>query len=421
MQPDGVLSNFRYRFPCAEKKKHWKSLPGFVSRTWPYLIFAARSGSVEHLLGKGLGNSMAPLMRFRQGKPGDAPGVEYDEIRKLPSEDIPVYVSCIDYSPEQTLFQDIDDLDNFLVHHRPEWSVVRWINIDGLSNMEVIHALAAKYQLHPLAIEDLLHIPERPKVESIGGSDSELQTRLFIIARMLQIHDGQLQNEQISIFLGHKTVLTFQESHGDVWDPIRKRIRTKGSRLRQNDASFLVYTLLDALVDHCFPILEHYGDRLEELEDLVLSDPQRSTISAIHTIKREVLLLRRAAWPMREVILFLQREPHECMGDVARVYMRDIYDHIVQIIDIIETYRELANDLTETYMSSVSNRMSEVMKVLTIIGTIFIPLTFLAGVYGMNFHYFPELDASWGYPAFWAVCLVLSVSMLFVFRRRGWL
>jgi len=303
----------------------------------------------------------------------------------------------------------------------PTGPAVRWINIDGLTDMKVIHAFAAKYQLHPLAVEDLLHIPERPKVESIGGSDSEFQVRLFIIARMLQIKDAKLKNEQISIFLGHNTVLTFQESHGDIWDPIRQRIQVKGSRLRVNDASFLVYALLDSIVDHCFPILEFYGDRLEELEDAVLASPERPTIRAIHKIKRELLLLRRAAWPMREVIAILHREPHECMSEVTRLYVRDIYDHVVQIIDIIETYRELANDLTETYMSSVSNRMNEVMKVLTIIGTIFIPLTFLAGVYGMNFHYFPELKYSWAYGAFWAVCVVVAVSMLIVFRRRGWL
>ena len=364
---------------------------------------------------------MAPILHFRQGKPGDSPGVEHDDIRKLPSGSVPVYVTCIDYCSEQTLFQDVGDLEDFLIHHRPEWSAVRWINIDGLSNMDAIHALAAKYNLHPLAVEDLLHIPERPKVESIGGSESEFQARLFIIARMLQIQDSELQSEQISIFLGHKTVLTFQEQKGDVWDPIRQRIQIKGSRLRLNDASFLVYALLDSIVDHCFPILEHYGDLLEDLEDEVLANPQRTIISAIHRIKRDLLMLRRAAWPMREVISFVQREPHECMSDVTRVYMRDIYDHIVQIIDIIETYRELASDLTETYMSSVSNRMNEIMKVLTIIGTIFIPLTFLAGVYGMNFHYFPELGMKWAYGAFWGVCLSLSISMLIVFRRRGWL
>jgi magnesium transporter len=380
-----------------------------------------RAAVVWGITQKGLGHCMASELHFRKGKPGAAPGVEYDEIQKLPSGSSPVYVSCIDYCQDQVQVQDVDDLDDFLMHHRPEWSAVRWINVDGLTDMEVIHALAAKYQLHPLAVEDLIKIPERPKVESIGGSDSELQTRLFIIARMLQINEGQLENEQVSIFLGHKTVLTFQENRGDVWDPIRQRIQTKGSRLRLNDASFLVYALLDAIVDHCFPILEYYGDRLEELEDLVLSDPQRTTISAIHKIKRELLLLRRAAWPMREVISILHKEPHECMSDVTRVYLRDIYDHIVQIIDIIETYRELANDLTETYISSISNRMNEVMKVLTVIGTIFIPLTFLAGVYGMNFHYFPELDKAWAYPAFWAVCVVVSGTMLVIFHRRGWL
>jgi len=191
--------------------------------------------------------------------------------------------------------------------------------------------------------------------------------------------------------------------------------------LRLNDASFLVYALLDSIVDHCFPILEHFGDALEDLEDEVLANPQRAVINSIHKIKRDLLLLRRAAWPMREVISILHREPHECMSEVTRLYMRDIYDHAVQIIDIIETYRELANDLTETYISSVSNRMNEVMKVLTIIGTIFIPLTFLAGVYGMNFHYFPELGLPWAYGAFWAVCVIVAVSMLILFRRRGWL
>ena len=364
---------------------------------------------------------MAPVMYFHKGNPGASPGFEYDEIEKLPSERGSVYVSCIDYCPEQVLVQDIEDLDEFLSHHRPEWSAVRWINIDGLSDMEVIHAIAAKYELHPLAVEDLIKIPERPKVESYGGSDGEWRARLFIIARMLQLQNGGLKNEQVSMFLGRKTVLTFQEDRGDVWDPIRQRIQTKGSRLRLNDASFLVYALLDSIVDHCFPILEHYGDRLEDLEDLVLSNPDRGTISAIHNVKRDLLLLRRAAWPMREIISILHREPHECMSEVTRVYMRDIYDHIVQIIDIIETYRELANDLTETYMSSVSNRMNEIMKVLTVIGTIFIPLTFLAGVYGMNFRHLPELGYWWAYPAFWIICVIVAVGMLALFRRRNWL
>jgi len=360
-------------------------------------------------------------LRIRKGSPGAAPGVEHDEIAKLPSGAEPVRITCVDYSPDEVMVHEIDDLRDFLDRHRPEWSVVRWINVDGLSDMGVIHGLASKYNLHPLAIEDLLHVPQRPKVEPYSGDGSELQARLFIIARMLRIKEERLNSEQISIFLGHKTVLTFQEDRGDVWDPVRQRIDTKGSRLRSNDASFLTYSLLDAIVDHCFPILEYYGDRLEDLEDLVLDRPQRETINAIHQVKRDLLLLRRAAWPMREMLSTLQRDPHECMGDVTRVYLRDVTDHLVQIIDIIETYRELASDLTETYMSSVSNRMNEIMKVLTIIGTIFIPLTFLAGVYGMNFRHFPELDKEWAYPVFWGVCTLVAGVMLVLFRRGGWL
>jgi magnesium transporter len=287
--------------------------------------------------------------------------------------------------------------------------------------MNVIHAFAKKYELHPLAVEDLLLTAQRPKVDSYGGEGREYRARLYIIARMLQIVDGRLTNEQISIFLGHNTVLTFQESRGDVWDPIRQRIQIKGSRLRNNDASFLAYSLLDSIVDHFFPILEQYGDRLEELEEIVIDKPRQEIVTQIHEVKRNLLQLRRSAWPMREAVSILQREPHECLSDTTRLYLRDVYDHLVQIIDLIETYRELASDLTDIYISAVSNRMNEIMKVLTVIGTIFIPLTFLAGVYGMNFHFFPELSLSWAYPAFWGVCVAVAGVMLYMFHRRGWL
>ncbi len=364
---------------------------------------------------------MQNYLDFLKRTPGTAPGVEHDEIVQIQSGAEPIHITCVDYNPEQAMTQEIEALEPFLKRHRPEWSAVRWINIDGMSDMSAIHALATKYELHPLAIEDLLQMPQRPKVEPYGGEDSEMRARLFIIARMLQLREGRLLNEQISMFLGHKTILTFQEEKGDVWDTIRQRIHTKGSRLRNNDASFLMYCLLDAIIDHWFPILENFGDRLEDLEDEVLEHPQQKVIHAIHQVKRDLLQLRRAAWPTREVVAILQREPHECMSDATRLYLRDLYDHTVQIIDMIETYRELASDLTETYMTSVSNRMNEVMKVLTIIGTIFIPLTFLAGVYGMNFRHFPELEMAWGYPAFWGICVLLAGVMLLLFHRRGWL
>ncbi len=333
-----------------------------------------------------------------------------------------VHVTCIDYSPGEVWVQKVENVAKFIGPHRPAWSVVRWIDVAGLSDMEGIHALAAKYDLHPLVVEDLLNTRHRPKVESYGTEDPAQRARLFIVAHTLRRDEGRLRSEQISMFLGHKTLLTFRESASDLWKPVLQRIHARNSRVRANDASFLVYSLLDTLLDRCFPILEKFGDRLDDLETVIIEEPPRSVIlNDIHEIKRELLLMHSVAWPMREVVAALQREEHECLSDNTRVYMRDLTDHVVQLIEIIETYRERASDMTENYMSSVSHRMNEVMKVLTIIGTIFIPLTFLAGVYGMNFHYFPELDQPWAYPAFWGFCAVAVIAMVALFRRRGWL
>ena len=361
------------------------------------------------------------MLKHIEKNPGAAPGVEHDEIIQLAGESGQVNITCIDYCPAEVSIQTIDNLKDFLDHHRPDWSGVRWVNVAGLSDMRVIHALATKYNLHPLAVEDVLHLSQRPKVESYGGEDSDIKARLFIVANVLHMQDESLRSEQVSIFLGHTTVLTFQEAPSPVWDLIRQRIKSKGSRLRNSDASFLVYSLLDANVDRCFPILEHFGDRAEELETLILENSQQSAINDIHQLKRDLLVMRRAVWPLREVVSTLIREPHECVSDGTRVYLRDLYDHVIQIIDIIEIYREMTSDLAETYMSSVSHRMNEIMKVLTTISTIFIPLTFLAGVYGMNFRHFPELTQSWAYPAFWGVCAILAGVMIALFRRRKWL
>jgi magnesium transporter len=331
-----------------------------------------------------------------------------------------VRVTCIDYGPTDERVEEVTDLPKFLQAHRPEWSAVRWINVDGLSDQAVIRAFAEKYRLHPLTVDDILNVPQRPKVEAFEA-EGQFQARIFIVTRMMELVESHIQAEQISILVGHQTVLTFQESPGDVWDPIRLKLRTRGSQLRKTDASFLAYALIDATVDHVFPILEQFGDRLETLEDAVLAHPGPETIEEIHRIKRELLLVRRVMWPMREVLQRLHREPHECLSDVTRTYLRDVYEHAVQVIDIVETYRELATGLTETYMTAMSNRMNEIVKVLTIIGTIFIPLTFLAGVYGMNFHYLPELEWRWSYPVFWAVSIAIAGGMLAWFRSRKWL
>jgi magnesium transporter len=364
---------------------------------------------------------MSPHFDHAPSVPGAAPGIEHHEIAALPGSSGPVRIGCLDYSPGQVAMQSIEDLDGFVAHHRPDWSVVRWISVDGLSDMRVIHALATKYDLHPLAVEDMLHGAHRPKIETYGGEGGEYAARVFVVTQALRLEDGRLQHAQVSIFLGHTTVITFHEGRSDLWDPIRQRIQTKGSRLRNNDASFLAYSLLDAVVDGCFPILETYGDRAEDLEARILARSHPGLINEVHQLKRDLLKLRWVMWPMREVASSLLRDSHECVSDTTRLYLRDLYDHIVQIIELVETYREIATDLTETYMTSVSNRMNEIMKVLTLIGTIFIPLTFLAGVYGMNMRNIPELELPWAYPAFWLVCLAVVGGMLVFFRRRRWL
>ncbi|MBP1636326.1 MAG: magnesium Mg(2+) and cobalt Co(2+) transport protein CorA [Acidobacteria bacterium] len=365
-------------------------------------------------------SALLRLLRLRRAKkPGSVAGIELDELSTLPSTTTPVGITVFDYGPDRVQVTQVDDVDAFVAAHRPDWAAVRWINIDSVSNLHVIRALAEKYNLHPLSIEDVLHTTHRPKVEPYP-EEGRYQSRLFIIVRMLELADGHLRSEQISIFLGHKTVLTFQETPGDAWDGVRQRLQAPRSRLRSGDASFLVHSLLDAIVDACFPILEHFGDRLEDVEGEVLERAVPGSLRDIHHLKRELLLLRRAIWPMRDVVSSLMREQHECLGDQTRTYMRDIYDHLVQIIDIVETYREVATGLTETYMTAMSNRLNEVMKVLTMIGTIFIPLTFLAGVYGMNFEYLPELRRRWGYPAFWGISVTTAVVMIAWFRKKRW-
>jgi magnesium transporter len=366
------------------------------------------------------GKDLQPPRRFENPQPGLAPGDGLQELSTAPSKPGATRVSCIDYCPTDVRFEEVTDLRQFMNDHRPEWSAVRWINVDGLSDHAAISAFAEKYRLHPLTVEHVLNIPQRPKVEAFEA-EGPYQARLFIVARMMELVDNHIHAEQISILVGHRTVLTFQEAPGDVWDPVRTRLRAGGSQLRRADASFLAYTLIDAIVDHIFPILEQFGDRLETLEDDVLASPGTDTIQEIHRIKRELLLVRRAMWPMREVLQRLHREPHECFSEITRPYIRDVYEHAVQIIDMVETYRELATGLTETYMTAMSNRMNEIVKVLTIIGTIFIPLTFLAGVYGMNFRSLPELEWRWGYPLFWAVSAAIAGGMIAWFRRRQWL
>ena len=371
-------------------------------------------------------DTAGPELRLRfpsrfDGTPGARPGLDPEDLARLPSTPGAARVTCVDFSPSEVTVREVEDVPAFLADHRPEWSAVRWIDVGGLSDLAVIEALARKYHLHPLAVEDVLHVPQRPKCEAYPAQ-GEFQARLFVIARVLGLVDGSLVEEQVSFFVGHSTVLTFREGRGEeLWASVRHRLARAGARVREHDASYLLYTLLDAIVDRWFPLLEEIGDRLEQLEDEVLESPTRDAISRAHALRRELLVLRRAAWPMREVIASLQREPHECLSATTQTYLRDVQDHIVQVIEMIEAYREVVASVQETFMTATSNRMNEVMKVLTIVGTIFIPITFLAGVYGMNFRHMPELESRWTYPFFWLLCLAVSGGMLFWMRKRGWI
>ncbi len=369
--------------------------------------------------------SVLSLPRPNEPQPGTAPGITLAQLAEMGSGDKRVFVSCIDYSHEQFRAVSIIDIEDFLIHHRPEWSKVRWINVDGLTDTNVIMAIAEKYQLHPLAIEDMIHTGTRPKVEPYPAEPGN-PPRLFIVARMIELLRSSIHCEQVSIFIGRNTVLTFQETHGDVWDPIRERICKTGSKLRQNDASFLVYALLDSLVDHCFPILDDIGDRIERLEEQLEENPGSEVFHSIHSLKHDLLLLRRQAAPMRELIQALLRSEHANLSETTRLYLRDVLDHSVQVIELLETYREYAIGLTETYMNAVSNRMNNVMKVLTMVATIFIPLTFLAGIWGMNFQIMPEMHNEYAYPwvypiGFWSLCVAVAGGLLWYFRRHKWL
>ena len=354
------------------------------------------------------------------GRPGKAPGIEPHELPGLARGDAPVTVTCVDYCPEQARVERVDDVRSFLATHRPEWSSVRWIDVVGVGDPTLLRALAEKYELHPLAVEDVVNRGQRPKAEDYPAS-AEHPGRLFVVVRLVDRVDGNLSTEQVSLFLGRDTVLSFRARGPEPFVPIVQRIETPNSRLRRSDASFLLYCLIDAVVDHSFPLLEEVSDGLEELEEAVFQDQAgRDAPQRLHRMNRELMVLRRVTWPMRDLLDNLHREHHECLSDTTRTYLRDVHDHVVRILDLLETYRELASNLVEMHMVSASNRLGDIVKTLTIISTIFVPLTFLAGVYGMNMP-IPENEHAWTYPAFWMVSVGIAGAILYWFRRRDWL
>ncbi len=292
-----------------------------------------------------------------------------------------------------------------------------WINIDGLHDLEIIKTIGLQYDIHPLILEDILDVDQRPKME-------DFDKRIYVVMKMLSYDENteRINSEQVSIILGKNFVLSFQEKPGDVFDGIRDRIRTSRGRVREMGPDYLAYILIDTMIDNYFIIIEKMGNRLEILEEDILNNPSSSNASAsIHVLKRELIFLRKSVWPLRELISGLERSESDLITKPVQPFLRDVYEHTIHIIDSVESFRDMISGMLDIYLSSLSNRMNEVMKVLTVIATIFIPLTFLVGVYGMNFTHMPELGWRWSYPVVWGVMAGLGIIMFILFKRKRWI
>jgi len=324
------------------------------------------------------------------------------------------HIECFDYtndSIEESIVLNIDDVLNY-----KNTDSVTWINVDGLKHTDKIETIGNLYGLHPLVLEDIVNTTQRPKID-------EYEDYLFIVLKMLYYDaNEELIVEQVSLVLGKNYVLTFQEDEGDVFDTIRKRLRLSKGRIRGLKSDYLYYALIDAVVDNYFSIIETLGNKIEDLETELFTGNSRENVNVdVQQLKREILRVRRAIFPLREIISRIEKNEHPLIYKRTITYYRDIYDHLIQVSENIDIYREMIWSLMDMYMTTISNRMNEVMKVLTIIATIFIPLTFIAGIYGMNFEHMPELEYKYSYFILWGIMILLFLAMLIYFKRKKWL
>ena len=342
----------------------------------------------------------------RQTPPCATPG----SIVTHPDAPKPV-ITVMAYTSGDLLDETLDSVRG--VKDLTEQYDVTWVNVDGLGDGGVLNQLGEMFGLHLLALEDVVNVHQRAKVDDYGQY-------LFIVARM--VHEGaRISTEQVSFFVGEKFVLTFQEGKpGDCLDLVRERIRKSGGRLRSGGTGYLTYELLDSVIDHYFPVVESYGERLDKMDEILINTKGRASIADIHSLRSELLELRRALRPHREMVNSLLRDEHQLIDEESRVFLRDCYDHTIQLGDAIDTYRESCSDLRDFHLTALSNRSNDVMKTLTIIATIFIPLGFIAGLYGMNFHDMPELKWRYGYPYALSLMLLTTGGLLLWIHRKGW-
>lgn len=352
--------------------------------------------------------------RKRSAKAGLPPGTPVHIGKKSESTKIKI----MDYDAENLVETEVKKPEE-CVPFKKDKKTATWIRIYGLRDVKFLEEFGRQFGLHPLVVEDILDTEQRPKME-------DYEDYLYIVLKMLTFNEKQkkVETEQMSLVLGPNFVVSFQENEGAIFDRIKGWIRAGKGRIRKRGADFLAYAMLDAIVDNYFLILEKLGERVESLEDSLIKEPSPRTIQAIHKLKREMIVLRKSVWPLREVVNGLERESRSKSPLIRKetsIYLRDVYDHTIQVIDNIETSRDIVSGMVDIYLSSVSNRLNEVMKMLTIIGTIFIPLTFITGLYGMNFRYMPELEHPIGYFAVLAVMAILAILMLIYFRKKKWL
>ena len=349
------------------------------------------------------------LVQKRSRKSGLPPGTIVHIGEKKSDE---VTVTAIHYSGSRCDEQQIEQADRL---GPPTDESVIWVNVGGVHNMDLLESLGKQFSLHSLLLEDIANTDQRPKLD-------DYDTYFFIVLKMLTLterHDVLV--EQVSLVLGRNFVLSFQQNGLDVFQAVREHLRSGKGRLRQSGADYLLHALVDAIVDQYFAVLESLGEKIESLQHLVVEDPKPDTLRKIHSLKRQLLLLRRAVWPLRDVMNNLSRSDCPFLQPTTKLFFRDVYDHVIQIVDTIETLREMVSANLDIYLSSVSYRLNAVMRVLTVITTIFMPLSFIAGIYGMNFEHMPELKAAWGYPLVLGVMVVVGLGMLAVFRKKGWL
>ncbi|UCE06057.1 MAG: magnesium/cobalt transporter CorA [bacterium] len=354
---------------------------------------------------------MQNIIKKRSKKTGLPPGTLV-HIGKRKVEK--VKITYVQYDKTKFQEKEVQTLDEcFPVKKKP---VFTWINIDGLHQIEIIDKLGKQLNIHSLLLEDIVNTDQRPKIELF-------EDYLFIVMKMLYYNkkNKNIESEQIGFILNSNLVISFQEKETDVFDNIKERMKNSKSRIRQKGTDFLVYVLMDAIVDNYFIVLEKLEQEIELLDEELMINPKTEIFNSIHKLKREMIMMHRSIWPLREVISRLEKGEFSLIHESTIIYLRDVYDHIIQIIETNDIFREIVTDMLDTYLSSVSNRMNEIMKVLTMIATLFMPLTFIAGIYGMNFKYMPELEWRWGYFSIIFIMLVITTGMITYFRKKKWL